>query len=571
MHVADNAPGAGRAAAAALARFEAVAWPLLIGLGLVPVWAFTYYPSVDGPAHLALVHAWLHYDDPAMPVLREVFALNPRLVPNHFMHVALAGLMQVFDPLTAEKVLLSVYVTALPLALRYAARAFGPAAGVVGLLGVPMSHHALLAFGFYNTSFAIVFFLVTYGFWLRHADRGSWRALAGYVVLGVLCYLCHLSAVLMTVGAIALTTLGRSVAELVRRANRPAVREALRRFASRALLPALGLLPAIALALDYLLAGRRVTATVNHIANVAPPGDDRVLALLTGRFMVQHDLRETWAALAFVLGLAALAWLLAGPGGRGGGSRAAGGMLACALGFLAVYLVAPFQFHVRWMPTRLAPYVFLAAVLWLASLVPAADADVRRSVRRIVLGVTVFAMVTATAVRIDRFAAIDAYLREVVSLAAAMEPGAAVLALPLGRTLDGRPVSDRRYVAIQAGSLVALAADGIDLKNFQAHTGIVPIVFRPKRRPWTHLAADADFLARPLEVDVTRYRRRTGRPINYVLLFGDPAGFPAEPAGHPLTRGLAAEYELVQISAPRGLARLYRFVGAADAAAGGRP
>ena len=539
-----------------LARLEAVLWPAIIAIGLIPIWTFAYYPSVDGPAHLALMQALTAYSDPARPAYQQFFELRTILIPNLFMHLSLGGLMQMVDPLTAEKLFLSAYLIAFPLALRYAARAFGPEAGFIGLLGVPIAHHALLTFGFYNTSFGIVFFLFTFGFWLRHSERGSLKALLGYAVLGLLCFLCHLSAVLMSVAAIALTTLSRSLAEVLRR--RLPLQQVGQRFIGRALLPAIGFLPAIGLALDFLLSGGRATKTVTQIADVSLPAIDRLLRFITGSIMVQHDSQEILAGIVFMLGLAGLFALVLLDRTRRPVDSGLMGFAFAALGFL---LIAPFAYHVRWIPLRLEPYVLLAFVLWLASRASGSSAAMRATLRGITIGLVLAVIVSATVVRYERVERIDGYLRELVALGSEIEPGSTLLALPLSRALEGRPVSDRHFIMIQAGSFVAIAAEAIDLKNFQAHTSVVPLVFRPEVRPWTYLASDHDFLATPLEVDITGYRQSTGQAVDYVILFGDPSDFPDDPQRHRVTRALAADYTLVRESAPLGFGQLYRFNG----------
>jgi hypothetical protein len=542
----------------ALARFQALAWPLLLGIGLIPVWAFSHYPTVDGPAHLAVTQAWISYDDPSGGSLREFFEINDRLVPNHFIFYVLAGLMRIFEPLIAEKILVSVYLISLPLALRYAARAFGPDAGWIGIMGIPVAHNALLAFGFYNTSFAIVFVLLTFGFWLRHAEHPSVRVFFGYAGFGLLCFVCHLSAVLLSVFAIASTALTRTGLELLDRSSGFSHVEIVRRFVSRALVPALGFLPAVLLAFDYLLSGRSADTTVDHIANLVFPDLDRLLRLIAGHVLVQHDNHEILATTPFIVTLLALAYFLSS---KKDSQDSKSGLFGFFLSILVFYLIVPFQFHVRWVPLRLEPYVILAFILWFASKAPFCRPPRIMRVYGLAIGVTAMVIIATTVVRFDRFAEINDYLDEVVSLAEHVEPGSTLLALPLGQRIDGRPVSDRQFVLAQSGSWIALAADSIDLKNFQAHTHVVPVTFRPAVRVWTHLAADIELLATPRSVDLAAYRRATGHPIDYVVIMLAPPDFPEQPPQHPLTRALASDYRLEVVSAPRGLAGLYRYTG----------
>jgi hypothetical protein len=136
-----------------------------------------------------------------------------------------------------------------------------------------------------------------------------------------------------------------------------------------------------------------------------------------------------------------------------------------------------------------------------------------------------------------------------------------LLALPLGRQFAGQALTDRHFTLIQLGSYIALARHAIDLKNYQLHTSVVPIVFRPEIWPWRHIASDADFINQPMVSDVTRFRQATGRPVDAVILFGDPQAFPTDMSRSRLTRALAADYELVGVSEPLGIGRLYRFQG----------
>src|SRR5260370_213184 len=72
---------------------------------------------LDTPTFLPLL------PQPELPVFRESYAINHNPTPNWLGHLALAGLILISNPLVAEKILLSVYILALPLAVRYAFRA----------------------------------------------------------------------------------------------------------------------------------------------------------------------------------------------------------------------------------------------------------------------------------------------------------------------------------------------------------------------------------------------------------------------------------------------------------------
>lgn len=550
-----------------IARNEAWIFGLIGVIHLIPIWAFTYFPSLDGPAHLAIAQAWIHYGDPSAPVFAELLRPNPTTAPNYFVYVVLYLLMLVMPALAAEKVLVSLLVVLLPWSLRYAARGLDRRAGILGLFGFPFAFSALTHLGFFNSAFAVAFFLFAYGFWLRHRDRADALTVAGYVVLGAVLYFCHLSALGLTCLAIAFTTGGQMTIDLVHDARRRQfdLQSMLRRFLRWAVLPALGFAPALALSLDFLMAGSGATQTATGLAAAAPPSWHRLVALIGVDVLIGHSRWEVLVPVVFLVSLRALVWSVLQ--GRDGNRDWLNGVLVCFLGILLIFLVTPYQFHVRWMPTRLMPYVYLTLLLWFASLVPGAGVQRVTRLRCIVVGSILAITVIAVPIRTERYARIDDLMVELMSGASKVAPNSTILALRLDQPFDGLAASDRIEVLLQIGSYLAVERRGVDIKNFQMHTRQVPVVFR--REVWPHrlLAGDAVLIRAPLDTDVLGYADRSGRPIDYVLLFGDADAFPVDPDAHRLTAQLAEAYQLLHVSPEYGHARLYGYVGDADLAA----
>src|SRR5947207_340100 len=105
-----------------MSRPEIALWAALYALQLAPVWGLRYFPSQDGPSHLENANILLLLRRPELPVFRDYFAVNRGPTPNWLGHVALAGLIRISSPLPAEKILLTLYILTLPLAVRYALR-----------------------------------------------------------------------------------------------------------------------------------------------------------------------------------------------------------------------------------------------------------------------------------------------------------------------------------------------------------------------------------------------------------------------------------------------------------------
>src|SRR5438876_8283038 len=99
-----------------MARVKPVWWrqealfAFLLAVHLAPVWSFAVFPSQDGPAHLENANVIRRYHEPAGVLFREYYVLNGRLEPNWVGHLALAGLLRVVPPATAEKLLVSLCV-----------------------------------------------------------------------------------------------------------------------------------------------------------------------------------------------------------------------------------------------------------------------------------------------------------------------------------------------------------------------------------------------------------------------------------------------------------------------------
>src|SRR5437899_4195899 len=156
-------------------RAELVLWAALFAVQLAPVWAFRYFPTQDGPSHLenANILLLLHRTD--LPAFREYYAINPKPTPNWLGHLALAGLILMSSPLLAEKILLTGYILALPLAVRYAFRAMRPESAALAVLSFPFLYNCLLHYGFYNFCLSIALFFVAIGYWLGRKTHIGWR------------------------------------------------------------------------------------------------------------------------------------------------------------------------------------------------------------------------------------------------------------------------------------------------------------------------------------------------------------------------------------------------------------
>ena len=65
----------------------------LIVAHLIPLWAFQYFPSQDGPVHIENANIILDYFQPDRAIFRVYYLFNKNPEPTWLGHLVLAGLM----------------------------------------------------------------------------------------------------------------------------------------------------------------------------------------------------------------------------------------------------------------------------------------------------------------------------------------------------------------------------------------------------------------------------------------------------------------------------------------------
>ncbi|HMM11671.1 MAG TPA: hypothetical protein PKE03_06215 [Bacteroidales bacterium] len=173
---------------------EALFWLLWV-IHLLPIWLFTPFPTVDGPAHLynarILLELWR-----GNAFMTEFYAVNPFVQPNVLSHFMLAIMMLTGIPaLMAEKLLLTLIVAVFPLAFRRLVHACTRDAGDMVLFVFPFVYGFLFFMGFYNFLLGVVLGLYGLVLWIRYAEGRTHRLMpALIVVVGLLTLFAHLYA-----------------------------------------------------------------------------------------------------------------------------------------------------------------------------------------------------------------------------------------------------------------------------------------------------------------------------------------------------------------------------------------
>jgi len=544
---------------------RAASWPRLDGervlfvalllLHLVPIWSVAHVPSQDGPSHLANAAVLRHYRNPALPVLRQYYELNPSLAPNWLGHLLLAALLLVATPPVAEKLLLSGAVLLLPLAARRALAAVAPEARFLAVLAFPLTYTYFLHMGFHNFVLSQGLLLLVLGYTIRHAGGLGPREAVTLGALTLLLYLAHPVSLVAAWLGLGVLTLAFAPGDLAG-TERPAWRAA----GPRVALVLTALAPSLLLTAAFLspLALRRLPG---------PPPGARAARLLRLEALVSFRDTEVWlwtaiGALFALLLLVRVAARLRRPGLDHGD-----GLAALALAYLGLYLLAPegLSFNVPTSPApavvgsglvdRLALFPFFALLLWLGS--HPFGAWPRRAIQ--VAGAALAGLLLG--VHLATYVDLNRYLDEFLSGEALIEPNRTLLPLVFsarGHTPDGRLLAARIGVFRHAAGYLAAGRGVVDLDNYEATVGVFPTRFRPALNPFVHIGRGANVEAEPPGVEFLGYHARTGGQVDYVLVWNVRPEQREDPATREIGRQLAAAYELIHASRPHGLMQLYR-------------
>ncbi len=531
---------------------DGVLLALLLVLHLVPVWAFPYFASQDGPSHVYNARVMWEYRDPERASLREYFTLNERPEPNLAGHGLLAAPLFAVSPVAAEKLFLSLYVLLLPLAALYALRGIRPESGFLVVLAFPFVYSHSLHMGFYNFVLSLPMFLFVVGFWLRRRDRFGARETLGMAALMVAVYFSHLLSVVMACLAVGALAAWFALLDGVGSAGgRPSWRVVLRSLVVRVRGPFFASVPAVALTAAYVFRQRSSPPQLPSGAEIL----DRAVRLAGFDGIVSFSKAEVVPSLALVgvFSAAGLYFVVAKLRGARPWSPW-DGFLVLVAGFTVLYFLAPEGgLGGGIIAPRLTLFVFLAWLLWLGgqSYSPA----MRRGIRVAGVGITVLLF----ALHWRKYEELTGYYEEYVSAARFVEPNSTLLALTFSQGAageDGGPLSWRVHPFLHAAGYVGAAKPGVVvLNNYEARYDYFPVAFRPGRNPFDHIGEVGSPDLDP--VDFLTYPVRTGGRVDYVLLWGVREAQRGDSRVVDVYRQLGEGFRPIYRS-PRGLAELYR-------------
>src|SRR5260221_3416908 len=151
---------------------------LYLGLAIValaPIWSAAYLPTVDGPSHL--YNSWVLKElvRGNQGIVSDWYAIDWRPNPNWSGHAALALLLTVLPPVTAEKVVVSGIVLLFLYGMWLFAGAVDESQRPFAFFAFPFAYNLPLQMGFYNFCIGAALYFVIVAVWWGRRDRPEWR------------------------------------------------------------------------------------------------------------------------------------------------------------------------------------------------------------------------------------------------------------------------------------------------------------------------------------------------------------------------------------------------------------
>ncbi len=186
----------------------------LLLLAIAPLaalpWLLSYWPSVDGPNHLALVHILRRLGEPGNPF--EPYLQSELRVGSYSLYYWLMlGLGRLMDLHLADRLVQTAIIAGLPLSVLYLIRRIAPERRHNALAIVPLATGWLVMLGFVNFLLGFLLGLLALGaVWGRRGGRvdpvapPSWRARAAAGGLLLLATTAHPFPVFMIAAALLL-------------------------------------------------------------------------------------------------------------------------------------------------------------------------------------------------------------------------------------------------------------------------------------------------------------------------------------------------------------------------------
>ncbi len=486
-------------------------------LYLLPIWAFQYFPSQDGPTHIynaTLIHEFIH---PAYDVFQKYYELNRHPDPTWFGHLILTLLLYVFDPETTEKLFLTFYVVMFVFSVRYALGVINPDSRWIAYMAFPLIYNYILYMGFYSCSmsYAMSFFVI--GYWLRHSSAWSVQNLLFFGALVFLLYLFHIVSLVMTLGVLGVFAIYSIYFECRSQKIAPEVPSAFVNATKTYIFyPLITVIPTLIVAGMFLQSRE----------SVYQPGMDllsRMEAFVSLHFVVSFQFFEKYKlALLYTFPIALLLILFLTAKIKKRDLQKYDMLLIAAFACTIVYFLAPETYLISsnglmgggFMVARINAFPFFLILLWFAS------QHFSGLAKKISFVFSIFFSLSLLIINVQKTGVINEQINEYLSAMEHIEENTTLLSLNMDRNgydKGLKQLTRRTDPFLHVSSHIGIQRHVVIMTNYEAATGYFPLLFKREANPYAVIGD----IERPwLEpVNFEDYEKNTGRRIDYVLVW----------------------------------------------------
>ncbi|MDP1621712.1 MAG: hypothetical protein Q8M08_05155 [Bacteroidales bacterium] len=172
---------------------ELLVFSIFTIVNMAPFVATRFFPSMDGASHLSnsnIINQLFFHNN---SLFHQFFMINPEPVPNWTSHLLISLFTLVMPAFLAEKFLIIILLIGTPFAFRNLLQTVSPKNTLYSFLIFPFTHSMFFFFGFFNFCMAILLFLITVNYWVRHEHRAlSLQHVLTLSVLVALTYFSHI-------------------------------------------------------------------------------------------------------------------------------------------------------------------------------------------------------------------------------------------------------------------------------------------------------------------------------------------------------------------------------------------
>jgi len=530
---------------------------VLLALQLSLVWVYPRFATQDGPSHLynAAVIAALHSE--SWSGVSDYFRLNPRPVPNWTTYAILVQLIKEFSPADAEKILVTTYIVLFALSFWRVATIVRADSSHFLIWGLVLGCNWFLSMGFYNFCFGLIFFVLCFGYWFR------WRRCFGakqWLVLSILTsllYFTHLFCFLMAALLIGITGLLDTLSEAWQHREHGVAFRSLTGALRSVVLPELCFLVFLFLK-PFSTVGSQYVAHPATASSIAGILQGLSVYRLTHVFHVLQDcygpLAKAAVLLIGVFIICAFYWTLRQS--REPISAVSYGLAVFSMICFLLYIFGPASFSgTGLLGERAAWFGLWSAFAFLAS----REWNIRGKLFVRVVATIVCAINLLSGALWRR--EVSPLLRPYYDAARLVQPNKTILSLCYCAQQYSNPAVLHRLRILplaHAGDITALAGRDFSIANYEGTGSSFPVEYLSEVNPAIHATGLMENETNPEIADLAEYEEKTGRSIDYVLVWGGPDVHGQSISKSALSEQLQVRYTLIYSAPAPSLLRVFQ-------------